>query len=103
MRTRLGSRLVIWTLVAGCGAAIMGTWVGAAQDVNTQAVAAAPEAPTPTPVPVADASVDRQMLAFEHHAQVNMILYAGRFGQSDRAVTSRQLPSIALILKTGGK
>jgi hypothetical protein len=101
MPKRLLSRLAISTLVVGGGLALGNTSVPASQDMTAQALPAVPDTPLATPQIRPDRSVGLQMLAFEHNAQVNMLLYTGRFGQGDWAPTRNQVNAIALAVKAG--
>jgi hypothetical protein len=83
------SGLAIWTfVVCACIA-------------SSEAPYAAPAIHPPAPAPPADATIELQMLAFERHARVDMILYGGRFGQLDRAQMRRELNAIAMSVKAG--
>lgn len=100
MLKRFLSRLAIGMVVVACGVVLSEKAVPASQDVTTPTLPDVRDTSVVrTPVPT-DVSVDRQMQAFEHHARVNMILYTGRFGQSELATTGNQLNAIALSLKT---
>lgn len=100
MPRRLLSILAIWTLVVGCCFAFGET---PASKNGTQAVTPVPGTPAVPPRIRPDASIAQQMLGFEHHARTNMILYTGRFGQSEFAATHTQLNAIALSLKAGSR
>lgn len=95
MTSRVLTGLTIAGLVAVGGFATVAASVGGAQDATTRP-AAAPEV---RPV----ASEDFEMAAIERHARVDMILYGGRFADTERAAVRTQLDAIALTLPAGAK
>jgi len=92
--------LAVWMLALGFGSAFSGA--ASSPQAASRQDAISDVAATRTRVP-SDRPVDHQMQALESHAKYRMILYPGRFGQTDLAVTRDQLKALALTLKTSGK
>ena len=106
MLKRLLTGLALWTLIVGGGLALSEKSVPASQaDVTTQAVRTVPDTLPSAPDMQSAPPLDQQIMAFERHARVDMILYTGRFGQGDLAGMQlrNDLPAIALALKAPGK
>ena len=106
MLKRLLTGLALWTLIVGCVLALSETSVPASQaDVSTQAVSTVSDTLPAAPEIQSAPPLDQQMMAFERHARVDMILYEGRFGQGDLAGMHlrNDLHAIALALNAPGK
>ena len=98
MQHRPLKTLAVCTFVASCGI-VCGHALRAQAPANGSLLTA--------PAPSIDRSIPlhepahHQMQALGQHARERMILYPGRFGQSDLA--KRELEMIALKLKASGK
>jgi hypothetical protein len=101
MLKRLLSGLAVSTLVGGACFAFSETSVPASQHAITQALSPVPGTPPVTLQNQSDPSVGHQMLAFEHRARVDMILYTGAFGQGQW--TAPRIDAVALSLKAGSR
>jgi hypothetical protein len=100
MPRRFRMVLAVWMLALGFGSAFSGA--ASSPQAASRQDAISDVTPTRARVP-ADLPVDHQMQALESHAKYRMILYPGRFGQADLAVTRDDLKALALTLKTSAK
>jgi hypothetical protein len=106
MLKHLLSVLAVWTLIVGCCFALSATSVPTSQaDVTTQAVRTLPDTAAAPPEIRSDRRVEQEMMAFERHARVDMILYKGHFGQAEWAEMHLRthLNAVALAVKGPGK
>ena len=71
------SGLGFWTLIAGCCWIFSEASVPASQHLRSPLRSAVADNRPIHPQAATDFPVDRQMMAFERHARVNMLLYAG--------------------------
>jgi len=91
MNTHRLPAVVLWTLVAGAAIACRVASATASQDSAPQAWSA-----QRTDGAAWEHFVAGQMEAAGRHARVDMILYPGRFADSERAATRVRLDAVAL-------
>jgi hypothetical protein len=101
MFTRLLSGLAIWAFTVGGSFAWSETSGPASQKVSANTVLGAAGTRSGTLRTQPESAVDRQMLALERRARVDMLLYPGQFGRGEWASTAHPLGAIALSLSAG--
>jgi hypothetical protein len=101
MLKRFLSGTIFWTLIVGGFFMWTQTSGRAFQRENAGDPPPASQFRPPMPQVPLDPGVAQQMLALEHHARVNMLLYAGEVTGAQRASAARPLNVIALSVSTG--
>ena len=97
MRKRFLSVLAISTLVVSCWYAFGERSAAASMNTVPQTNPPAPDAPSVPPGIESEPSAAQQMLALQHNARVNMLLYSGDFGKSPWAAS--RMDPVALSVK----